>query len=268
MNPFLDITLSPTYGKFETVVKWTVLGDYADGDFYIYKSEHGKQPWTLLNEDAVQGNMFVDTNFTPSNRNDVTHYRILLEKGDQSYDSPVVGLFDKLTRSEYKMARYMILQEYSRMKLGNGIQVMLFKPLTRGIPCGSVDEDTKQKIGVDCKDPENDCYGQRFKGGFNTGTQTWMELRDIGTISYIDAPDGTGVDDTRVFQVTSLPFPMPSRGDLIVHPATDNRFAVGDVKPHSFKGVVPINVIITLTLLHRKDPRYRLPVPPFKPERV
>ena len=54
------------------------------------------------------------------------------------------------------------------------------------------------------------------------------------------------------------------RDDLLVHPETDNRYAVGDaVQDYYFAGRVPIAYEVQLDLLNRRDPRYRLPVPPL-----
>ena len=83
----------------------------------------------------------------------------------------------------------------------------------------------------------------------------------VGPILITDYKEGTGSVDDRQVKARVLAFPLLKREDLIVHPATDNRYGVNDLEVFYFKGLVPIAINVNMELLSRDDARYRLPVP-------
>lgn len=265
-NPFININVQPAYRNNTAVVSWTVASRLRDADFYIYKSfNKGTAPWVLLNDLPVKGTYFEDSQLNVN----VPYYRILLKKGSLEYDSPVIGAFDKLSRAQYGGVHKMMSLEFKRMSSGNGLQVLHYSPLINGEYAEDTDPLTEQQYGVHCKAGEStdSDYGQLFKGGFASPIYTWMEILEYG-------PQKNAEDSSKLAMVSEithtgrmLAYPMPSPGDLVIHPPTDNRYAViSPVKGDYFRGIIPISFNVGLQLLSHADSRYGVPVPPNLPK--
>ena len=271
MNPFVNVQVQPAYGKRTAFVTWVLQAGFDQGDIYVYRSPNGVSDWTLLNEDPVRGlNHFEDAVFVVENRIQLTHYRLVLELNGQEYLSPVIGMLGKLTRNDYAGARLMMSLELQRMRKGNGIQMLLFIPLTTGVPGPGVEDPrTNQQFNVATPSPDADCYGQRFVGGFAKPVSTWVELMDIGVLDIKEDARDNDNEDEQTLAARVLAFPRPRRDYMLVHVETDNRYVIGGaegqdsgiVKPYYFKGVVPIAYDVKMQLLMRSDPRYRVPIP-------
>lgn len=264
-SPFINVSVQPSYGANKAIVSWTVQTGYEDADFYVYRSKNnGRPPWELINEEPATMGMLEDDNFVVENRLQQVYYRIYMKKDTEEYDSVIFSYFDKLSRRQYGGINKMMRLELKRMSTGNGIQVLHYIPLNKGEPNPNFDEETGQLLGPDCPEdaPEDDSYGQRYIGGYNSPLYTWLELPVRGADLLSDLDNGMGMDDTHIAQARMLAFPKPQRGHLIIHPSTDNRYVVGEhVKGHYFRGVVPVAYDTRLHLLRRGDPRYRVPVP-------
>ena len=262
LNPFIDVTVQPSYGARKVLISWVTAVGFPDLKFYILRSIHnGAPPWKALSSTAVEGSSFEDDAFVIDNRMQQVHYRLVaVDPEGNQYNSAVVGMYDKLTRGEYGAVHKMLKLEYTRMRAGNGLRVLHFQPLADGTPNPNFDPETGQTLIATCPDDGN--YGLPYEGGFGPAVQTWIELMQVGPEVNMDKPDGKGADTTYDVRAKMLAFPKPMTNHLIVHPATDNRYAVGEqVQPYLFKGLVPIAYDVSLRLLRREDPRYKLPVP-------
>lgn len=270
MNPFVSVNVQPSYGSTEVLISWNVLPGYEDGMFFLYRSFTGESPWQLLNPSnaegkvvAVTGMSFVDQEFIVENRVTDTHYRLLLrmDNGDE-YESPIVSMFGKLTRKQWGATCKMLQREHLRMRVGNGIEVLHYLPLTSGELNANYDPDTGQHLSPDCLHDPDDSYGLKYKGGFAPPIKTYIEFADVGPIAFQDREDGQGHDDPVIIKARMLAHPRPNRGQLIVHTPSDNRYVVGDtIKGYYFRGIVAIRYDVTLHLLRRNDARYRVPIP-------
>ena len=146
------------------------------------------------------------------------------------------------------------------MKSRNGLQILHYLPLLEGEKNPAYDDLTGQQLIADC--PEDDSYGLPYKGGYGPPVRTWLELYQIGPEKYSDKTDGKGADTTYDVRARMLAFPKPMTNHLVIHPPTDNRYVVGEiVQPYLFKGLFPVAYDVTLKLLRRNDPRYRVVVP-------
>jgi len=263
-----DVRVQPDYGGRKMHVSWALSGGAA-GEVFVYRSITGVGEWILLNETApVPSAMgaFTDETYRPQSFNETPHYRLLLRKanGDKLASLPV-AVFEDLTRMEKAACAAMIREELRTMQY-QAVPILMFFPLYSGRPCPGVDPHSGQGAMFDCRDvpPDQDCYGQRFIGGFQPPVQTRMILENIGSI--ITAHDGTRKVSGPVNRVVRLlAFPRPRHECLIVQPRTDERYVIGDqVVPFAFKGVYPIAYRAEVQLLPKSDPRYRLPVPQIK----
>lgn len=265
-SPFVDVQVSPSYGKNTCVVNWMLLPQYLDGMVFVFRSTDGVR-FDLLNEQPlIRAAYYIDETMPADNRIDMIYYRLLLVHTTGEYDSPIIGFFDKINRYEYGLVHSIIQKEFLKMRSGQGLEILYYCPLTAGTPCEFVDIESQQVTGAECEDgsgdPTQDCYGQKFKGGFAAPVKTWMKIQESGPIVIIDSEVGLGQVDEYTAQARMLAFPRPKRDDLIIHVPTDNRYAIGEVvKPYMFKGIVPVAYEVKLHLLRRDDPRYRVPVP-------
>lgn len=261
MSPFLDISLQPGYGDKQCVVRWRLSAEFQDGDVYVYRAPAASGPWTILNDDApVRGSSsFTDVAFVVTNSTDRIHYRLLLEHRTGDFDSPVVGLFEKLSRKEFGIVRRVMKLELMHMREGrNGIEVLVYKPKKSGPRCRCVDRSTGQSAQASLCPY---CYGTTFEGGYHNPVRTWMEEERWSERRIEDNASGAGSVDTRMLTANLIAFPELDRGDVVVHRELDNRFAVVVSDPKLFNGSYPIAQKAQLVLLQRQDIRYRIPLP-------
>lgn len=260
MNPFLDLSLQPGYGAKQCLVRWKLGAEYQDGDVYVYKAPAVQGPWELLNTEPVSGvQYFTDENFIVGDVNTRVHYRLLLEHRSGDFDSPVVGLFDKLNRKEFGIARRLMKLELLHKREGrNGTAVLVYKPRTSGPRCRCVDTQTGQSNQASlCPF----CYGTTYEGGYIDPVETWFEEEKWSPFTIDDKENGAGSSSTRTLVVNMLAFPEVTRGDVIIHRELDNRFAVIVTEPKYFNGSFPIRQDTQLILLPRQDIRYKIPLP-------
>jgi hypothetical protein len=260
VTPFLDISLQPGYGDKQCVVRWRLAAEFQDGDVYVYRAPTAAGPWTLLNDNApARAGSFTDTAFVVTDSTTRPHYRLCLEHRTGDYDSPVIGLFDKLSRKEFGIVRRVMKLELLHMREGkNGIEVLVYKPKRKGPRCRCVDKATGQSSQASLCPY---CYGTTFEGGFYPPVWTWLEAERWSERKIEDNPSGAGSVDTRLLTANILAFPELDRGDVIVHRELDNRFAVIVSDPKLFHGTYPIKQVAQLVLLQRQDIRYRIPLP-------
>lgn len=264
MDPFVDLVVHPAYGEHLAVVSWKVQDQFLDGDFYVWKSPDGNRNWALLNSTPLQTTAFSDPHMT-----DTAFYRVLLEHRGESFDSPIVGIYDKLTVAEYRACRLMMNVEFNNMTKGRqGLRMLLYSPLKSGVLAPDIDAQTGQRFGAGLpSSPESDSYGERFVGGYSAPVITWVKLSVMAQMTVSDSQDKTATTIERDFQARILAFPIPNRGCLLVHPPTDNRYAIGETTSgYFFRGIIPTAFDIKMDSLYRTDPRYRVPVPHLDPE--
>jgi hypothetical protein len=263
-SPFLNVHVQPSYAKNQAVITWTVRQGYAGAEYYVFKSYNkGVAPWTLVNEQAVYTNLLQDKNLFVDGD---PYYRVLMVWSGQEFDSPVVGTFDKLSKAQYGGVSRMMQLEYLRMSTGNGIQVLHYVPLLDGEYIDSVDPETQQVYGLPCKEDFTSDLGEMFKGGFASPVYTWVEISRFGEDERIEDDAGLGVNSKLIHQARLLAFPRPKPNHVIIHPSTDNRYAITTkIAGNFFRGVFPISYDVGLQLLRKTDPRYKIKIPSVLP---
>ena len=264
MDPFVDLAVRPAYAQHRAVVTWKVQDQFQDGDFYVFKSPDGNHEWDIINEEPCHAGALSDPKV-----HDSAFYRVLLEHKGVSYDSPIVGLYDKLTRAEYQAVRKMMNVEYNNMVRGRqGIRMLLFTPLKTGVLAPGTDPQTGQRFSTGLPDaPELDSFGELFVGGYASPVLTYVKFSAMAQMTMSDDPEKMSTTIEREITGRMLSFPIPNRGDLLVHPETDNRYVLGEsVTGYYFRGSVPMAFDMKLSFLYRTDPRYRVPVPHLEPE--
>lgn len=261
---FIDIVVQPSYHAHKVLLSWVVPDACTDGDFYIYRSFSGAEnDFELLNPDTpVRNTMsYEDEMFFVNNITTDVFYRILMEHEELGErDSPIVRVFDRLTRREFFAVRAMISREYKDMNITGGLPIFYYVPLVSGRTAGEYDAQTGQQIKHQSK--INTGYGTPYAGGFSAPFNTFMKITTPLTLMQVDRPDGAGSQEITKIGVKLLPYPKPARGHLIIHPARDDRYVIGEkITGHLFKGVAATIYEVELLLLARDDPRYGVPVP-------
>ncbi len=268
MSIFRNIRVIPVHGIKQARVSWEVPASKAAGDVYVAFSFTGVQgSWQVRNPDTPVGagvGYYVDTSLEITAGNVIGYYRLLHSQDSVDTFSESVGIFADLERREYGMIHRMIQNEFISMRAANGFPIYHCIPRDFGTVSDLEDPDTGHSSGIECPDidPDDAAYGEKYKGGFFDPLLTWMRIISIRKDTLVDRPDDLGTGETDITRARFLSFPKPLRNHLIVDPATDRRYLVGnEVTPFLYRGIYPIAYEVDLHYLSTSDQRYRLLMP-------
>jgi hypothetical protein len=233
-----------------------------DASFVVLRSLTGAGNWVPLNETPMlYARSFTDETFSIRDLTLQPHYQVVAQlPGIEPVLSPVIGPFTHLSPPQFGAVRQMINRELQRMQF-NGTPIWHFIPLTSGEPSLEFDANTWQQLAVEKPDPKDPSFGLPFKGGYAAPFQTYMEAGQK-TVTETDRPDGSGTEQKITMEARMPAFPIPARGHMLAHPATDDRWVIDSiVEPFLFRGVAAVAHKAKLLLLMRSDPRYRVTLP-------
>jgi hypothetical protein len=265
VSAFQNIRIFPNHGSRSAVLTWEMSPEAPDGDVYVFFSISGVPgSWAVINpDDPIPAGLgmfqdpalFVDSGLLDG------YYKLLLEYDGGDVFSPPVKITGDITRREYGILRGIIHREFTAMRVTNGFPIFHCIPRHHGETSGHVDPDTGKPEGADCG--EDTSYGLSYKGGFYPPLLTW--LRVIAHSEGLkDDPEQFSPEEVNKTSVRLMAFPTPARGHMLVDPATDKRYLVGDeIKPYRLRGIFPVAFEATIDHLARNDIRYRFPMPEF-----
>lgn len=255
MQPFLDVSVIPSYGKFSALITWTVLQEFKAGRFSIWKSPDGVNDWSEIG--FVEGsNHFEDTALITGGKFVETYYRIILQFKGARYDSAVASTFGQVSRQEFATARYIINLEYKDLQ--QRTPVFIFKQKVTAPDCPTCTDSTGQSIGISLCET---CFGTGFDGGYwRPPTASFMRVTNISPKMQNNSQEGVGAEDPVYFKIRTLAFPGLDADDMIVDPKSDRRFLVEQSDVAYLNGKVPTVTNASLVLLRRTDVRYKLPI--------
>ena len=256
----LHAQVTPSYGSRQAVIRWRLQADYNGPGVLVFRSMSGVGPWDLLTPDPITTLEYQDEFPQPNHREDIPYYRLLVLTDGDPIPSPIIRPFEGLTRREYGMCRRIIQLEYKKLILSDGVPCWFLKHKSPANNVPGTDPDTGQVFGPVC-DAKAD-----YSKLFHPAMPMRVHLKTPSFRAEEKAED-MGVNLTHTSSATTPGFPTPVFGDMIVHPAQDDRYAIMDVQPFRFKGVVPVKHEVTLVLLARSDRRYKVPVPVWQPDR-
>jgi hypothetical protein len=257
MAVFKDIFIYPSYGDKQCILKWAVDSEFKDANVIIQKSPNGTTGWETIHS-AVGLREYVDKDFIVPTKHQNTFYKVILQKNGKRYDSDSVAVFNKLKRREYGLlARMMQLEHHRMFNVGDGLEVIVAKPLLKGTTCACVDSETQQKLGAtQC----TKCFGNIYEGGYQEPVRTFLSIeQQKQTVAHDQA--GLGTNDATEIQFRILAYPELRRNDLIIIPESDERYLVKNAEISKFKGVVPFIYLVNAEFLRRDDIRYK-----YKPD--
>lgn len=265
MSVFRNIRLYPNHGSRSSTLTWEMAADAPPGVVYVAKSDTGTKPWTPLNANAPvasQAGLFVDVDLDLNSGAGEVFYRLMLTAGVDDYFSEPIGIYGDLTRREYGIVRAILHREYTEMRATNGYPVWHCIPLADGPRTANYDVDTGETSGIQCDDALQPGYGTSIVGGFCPPVLTWMRALTIKRGTLQDSESDMSPKETDTTEARLMAFPRPARGHMIVDPATDRRYLIGDeIKPFFLRGVFPVAYEVSLEFLSQGDSRYKLPLP-------
>lgn len=267
MSAFSNIRVYPQHGTRSALITWTLVAGTPAGLVHVAFSPTGAKPWRLLNSAAPVASeleVFFDTELHINSGAGMGYYRLLLTNVDGDSFSESVAIIGNLTPREYGMARGIMHREFTEMRVTNGYPVWHCIPKSSGRPATNFDPDTGETVGLECANvaEEDAAYGLPFVGGFNPPLLTWIRALAIDRGTIKDSASEMSPIETDTTAARMLAFPRPSRGHMIVDPATDRRYLIGDeIKPFLLRGILPIAYEVSLEFLSQSDARYRFPVP-------
>jgi len=114
-HPFLDVTVSPTYGHYTARIIWRVSIGWEKGIFNIFKSDDGVTEFKQIGSVENQTD-FEDAELLPIGKFTETYYKVTTETRRTRILLRPIGTFGKITREEFCVARYILSLESRVMK--------------------------------------------------------------------------------------------------------------------------------------------------------
>jgi hypothetical protein len=267
INPFKFIKITPTYGFCNVQINWETESAFKNSTLYsvnVWKSRDGYTDWFKLNNalyvDPDTG-MLNDTDFKPNSQLFNWHYKleiVSVKTGKSVAMSSSVGIYDTLTSGDYATLKSMITNEL--LTADNSIVYLLRpkglvgKDIMNNDPTPNTDYLSGIQIGV-----ANDTLsrGYTYIPGFSNPIKMQIIVDGFQTRWVDNAQTGTTVE-RKVLTFTGYAFPKPVRGDIIVFPETDDRYAFDNFSQEFyFKGTIPFKYQGTATLLPRNESAYK-----------
>jgi hypothetical protein len=134
MNAVTALFVSPSFGSRQVVVHWTLDAAVRQPKVFVFRSDDNGSTWQRLNQTPVTaGNSYTDATVPIHDKLAATSYRLLvLHEGGQSPTEPV-GLFARITRKEFGLARAMLVRELRAMSR-RSLPCFYAAPLLAGTP--------------------------------------------------------------------------------------------------------------------------------------
>lgn len=250
---FHSINVYPAYGAMSARIAWRMLPGHESGRFLVYKSDDGVSDWKQIGT-VDNGQEFLDPNLLANNKLSEAYYRVIQQANGRRSDSDIVGTFGQVSRQEFCAARYIMDLEFKHLRQF-GVSY-LFKLRSGAAKCPvCTDPATGQKLATSLCES---CYGTGVDGGYHPAIKTHARIRAVATRAKVDRPDGAGTDEPVNTRLRMLAFPMLDKGDLVVMPASDQRYLVDVIDYSLVGGKIPVVAEVTTQLLRRTDVRYRL----------
>lgn len=252
-----NLTVQPHWGKYQLALEWQTSETPAPNHNVIILSSIDGDHWVNVTDqgilDATQGTFIHEQSLSVTRAHEL-FYRIIIQTNGQRWDSPSVSAQQILRPHEFAAVRQILALELHNMQVGDGVEVYLLKPLTFGEPADSYDPETGQHLGAN---EDLSGFGQDYKNGYFPPVITHMQLAQQQD-KRDESSDGKGAFELSTLRARGFCFPRPARGDLVINPAIDERYVVGEVKAHRFRGLIPVTCDIMLDVLPRGDIRYKL----------
>lgn len=282
--PFSNIKLTPSYGCRTCAITWNLSSAYNNDKYAvnIYKSRDGYTDWFKLNDtpiDAILGLGFdktktvKDASFINKGQMINWHYklelvkRILVGGEEEAFTSvactPAFGIYLSLDEAEYSTLRSMLENETLSK---DTIKAYILRPKgTKGRSiynpdverANNIDYLSQQQTGIST---DLSGFGQPMLCGYSNPILTEITIKTVQN-THTDDPNGQGTTTSKQIVFDGLSYPRLIKGDLIIIPETDERYAFDTYQSESlFKGIFPFKFTGVATLLPRNQIEYKINV--------
>lgn len=250
-----NIRVLPSYSGGVYVLQWTLVGaDAAKCVVNVYRSI-GAEPYLLVSTPLRSG-MFVDA-FQPKTKLDDVNWRFVIEhtvSGEMKHGAQV-GIYDEHNVFRHTKGRALAAQQLHAIRRGGGQPCWI-------VPGAGTSE---AKVLLDACELASTGGADMPGADLAQKWQTWISMGGL-TRTETRRSDGTSKDSVEELMARLPAHPTPRLGSLIVLPSSDDRYVVGEkITPFMYASVMPIGYDVSLSLLARSDPRYRIQMPQLNP---
>jgi hypothetical protein len=263
VKAFKRVTVDAYFNRItqnRVLVTWALERTFAEPGPYSFALFRGYSPtddnWRLVADTVDQPWLYDKAPVWPGKGLNV-FYRVQLVDGNgRVYVSPATGGGVYWGRYDWSLAKEIIRKETLVQQKRAGVKGWLLQRRYWGDPCACADPDTGQVHDPKC--PE--CFGTTIVGGYYAPFEYWVIMDPTRRLAKLDPEQGLMVQNMET--VRSLAYPRPQPGDVWVHSATNQRYAVqGD--PAAVARHRGIDLILNLRIeeLDRSHPVYEVPTP-------
>ena len=263
-SPFTNIRIFPHHGSRTAIVTWDLPDSMLDGEVDVaFSLTAAADSWILKTDAPVAASdkQFTDTTFLIQAGVPIGYYALHWTRGDESFLSGPIGIFNDMSRREYGITKAVLLREFLVMRATNGFPVFHFIARTDGAFADNTDPDTEEVMGEECAGAANPSFDKTFKGGFYPPTLTWIRPLSATRGNQTDRADDTGSTEDVGMRAVMLAFPQPMRWHMLVDPVTDRRYIITEVVTSALRANVPNAYQVKLDMLQTSHPAYRIDVP-------
>lgn len=239
------------------VVTWAVSVGFTEPrpwTFRVEQSETPEGPWTPAGTygDAVRGAAIPPTRTSKSM---TLFFRVVLIPAGYTpteYASDAASPYGTLGRADYILALEIMRREQLRMRMGAGVDVVLWSVSERGSACTVCrDPVTGDVTASDCPD----CLGTGRVPPYFGPFQTFAEFSN-SEASTVNGQAGTVQPaDLSARLLCAIPL---KRGDIIVKTAADKRYFVETSARVAEIRTTPVVQMCKVSEIINSDPTYRI----------
>jgi len=217
-------------------------------DFQVFRSESPAGPWDTLSPKFKDKFYFIDNQMPPFNQVRHLYYKITVSKGEatSSYTT-------KLGQLENRYAIEIARLNRVALKVAVGLKLYVLPVRTFGAYCSCYDPVTGKRTVNECLS----CYNTGYAGGYLTAIETYGMITTPTKVTQ-EIPKGGGVEaEPLVTEIRLANYPLLKRGDIIVNPATNDRWRVANVTTPTLAGMV-VSQLCRCSLVDPSDIVYKV----------
>ncbi len=237
------------------IFRWSLIDEYLPGDYkyWFYKGSSPEGPFTQINTLPVLNiNEWAYQDQQILTKERLYYYKLKVEyPNNRVLESEGVTLLNNLGEKDCHLVLEMIRKENLRLEKV-GVPLLIYKKIHYGTPCDCKDNTT----GLLLQDYCLECYGTRYKGGFNTPIETIGEVSVASRTTDI-AQQGMGMTDTIEAQLRISGYPLINRDDLVIEKNTNIRWNIWERQLIEWKRV-PVAQQCRIERIPNSNIRYKV----------
>lgn len=162
-----------------------------------------------------------------------------------------------LTRRDYLEYREQIRLENLALNKLTGFNGFLVKKVITECPCPECSDEI---LGGAPDSNCNVCFGTGIVQGYHCPVPMKADWSSTPKGRGKQKESKMGITEVEVKRIKTLPFPSAAFKDIWIDAASNQRYVVSNPEPVVFK-IFPIAQLLTISLLPKTDPAYKIPLP-------